>query len=209
MSDTPGFDEFPKNTAESIAQIEAQIKNTVTGADLILHLIDASTVISHFDRQWSQFYLKQQKKALIVVNMIDKCSDQQWEHTLRFNNCPQIGISAKTRQGINQLKQEITSVLQQATAGQVNDNTDIAQADASNPCSQRSQLKIQLSNKAPKHGIESKQTHSKKQNSVPEKQGDLDQPAQIEHPTDRMHAETTAQIINLCIVGRPTQASRP
>ena len=112
LSDTPGFDQYPKNTAEHINQIIAQIERTIIKADLILHVVDANTGISHFDRKWSNFYLKYQKKAIIVVNMIDKTIDNHWQYALRFTNCLQVGISAKTRQGIHTLITEIITVLE-------------------------------------------------------------------------------------------------
>lgn len=107
IADTPGFDECRQLNKNKIDQINQQIENCILESDLIIHIIDAGTGYNHHDKRWAKYYLKQNKTALIAVNMIDKTNGEINTSTYQFSNSDILPISAKTKQGIHALKSTI------------------------------------------------------------------------------------------------------
>jgi GTP-binding protein len=74
LIDTAGLE---KQTGEIELQVQDQVREVAQLADLIVVVVDASTMITHDDRQAARLALKSGKPVLLVLNKIDAAPKEQ------------------------------------------------------------------------------------------------------------------------------------
>jgi len=113
ISDTVGF--IQKLPHYLVSSFKATLEETLS-ADLLLHVADISSPLIEKQIESVNTVLREigceAKPTIIVLNKIDALKDESVIPLLmdRYKNC--IVISAKTNQGIPELKQKITEILE-------------------------------------------------------------------------------------------------
>ena len=105
IADTAGI----RNSEDIVEQIGVQKALDIAGdADLIIMVIDSSSVLSSEDEEILSFVRKNDKKCIILLNKSDLGSVIGPEEIACYTDNPVIVISAKEETGISELKKYIT-----------------------------------------------------------------------------------------------------
>jgi GTPase len=106
--------------------IQEQITQATDSADIILVVIDASTIISEEDRRVAKLALKSRKPVMLVVNKIDKKPKAEPTDFQRLGIKPILLTSTTQTRGIEALLDTLTTNLPRVSAPEADDRLRIA-----------------------------------------------------------------------------------
>ncbi len=107
--DTPGFDDEGELGVLRVAKT----KEAVTRTDLAVFVLDGTSRISELERDWLKRLKKKQLPMLCVVNKKDDNAFDEafWNAFFDEEELPHLFVSAKTKSGIEELKEHLGSLL--------------------------------------------------------------------------------------------------
>ncbi|MFW0862131.1 MAG: ribosome biogenesis GTPase Der [Candidatus Komeilibacteria bacterium] len=108
--DTGGFDVNMKDIIEK--QIYEQTAQAITGADLVLFLVDTKTGTMPQDKEFALFLKKSKKKVVLVANKADNLQRRQYINEFyKLGLGEPIPVSSASGSGVGDLLDEIVKVL--------------------------------------------------------------------------------------------------
>lgn len=123
LVDTAGL----KDPADEFeATIQEQIDEATAAADLILVVVDATTIITEDDRTVAKKALKSRKPVVLVLNKTDKAEALPSEDFLRLGIKPIHRVSALQASGVAELLEDIAEQLPPARASKTDNTLRIA-----------------------------------------------------------------------------------
>ncbi len=110
LEDTGGF---PENKGNYNNQVESRIQQSIQESKLILFMTSSREGLTNKDLEISEILRKHNKRVLLVINMSDLQSKRDNINTFYSLGHKDIYIiSAKTNQGVNELKEKIFDILE-------------------------------------------------------------------------------------------------
>lgn len=112
--DTPGFDDEGELGALRVAKTEEAVART----DLAVFVLDGTSGISELERDWLKRLKKKQIPILCAVNKKDDNAFDAvfWNAFFKKEELPHLFVSAKTKEGIEELKQMLGRMLPERPA---------------------------------------------------------------------------------------------
>lgn len=123
IADTPGFDECHESSDHTLQdKINQTIRTQISESKAVIHIIDARNGHNHHDKIWAMGYQKEKKTALIVANKIDTAQGIN-ESCYRIGNDEVVAASAKTGEGIKNIKHWIESTFKNTKRNHIEEST--------------------------------------------------------------------------------------
>jgi GTP-binding protein len=123
LVDTAGL----KDAADAFElTIQDQITEAANSADIILVIVDATTMITEDDRRVVKMAFKSGKQLLLLVNKADKAKQDQVDEFLKLGIRPLIPTSATQKIGFDDIEEELEAMLPAASIREADDRIRIA-----------------------------------------------------------------------------------
>lgn len=118
---------FAKPTDELNKLAISQIESAIKSSDLVLFIVDGTTQLNTDDLKLAKMVLKSKLKTILLINKLDKRgfnSEHSYYRKLGFENIMQ--ASAQNGQGINELLDEIISLVPRKKVAKLKDSIKVA-----------------------------------------------------------------------------------
>ena len=118
---------FAKPTDELNKLAISQIENTINSSDLVLFMVDGTTQLNTNDLKLAKMVLKSKLNTILIINKLDKRefnSEHSYYRKLGFENIMQ--ASAQNGQGINELLDEVVSLVPRKKVAKKKDSIKVA-----------------------------------------------------------------------------------
>jgi GTP-binding protein len=123
LVDTAGL----KDAADAFElTIQDQIIEAANSADIILVVVDGTTIITDEDRRVAKLAFKSGKKLVLLVNKADKARKSQIQAFEKLGIKPLIATSATQKKGFDELEEALESLLPAAIIREADDKIRIA-----------------------------------------------------------------------------------
>jgi GTP-binding protein len=106
--------------------IQEQISEAAASADVILVVVDGTTIITDEDRRVAKMAFKSGKKIILLVNKADKAKKSQIEAYEKLGIKPLIATSATQKLGFSELENALEDALPQASIREADDRIRLA-----------------------------------------------------------------------------------
>lgn len=106
--------------------IQDQIIEAADSADVILVVVDGSSILSDEDRRVAKLAFKSGKKLILLANKADKASNEQIDNFEKLGIRPLIATSATQKLGFEELEDALEEALPDAVIAEASDRIRVA-----------------------------------------------------------------------------------
>jgi len=106
--------------------IQDQITEAANSADVILVVVDGSSILSDEDRRVAKLAFKSGKKLILLANKADKAKDEQIDNFEKLGIRPLIATSATQKLGFEELEDALEEALPEAIIAEASDRVRVA-----------------------------------------------------------------------------------